>query len=422
MNIFFKILLAPVKKIFSGKGYAMQFLYWRFQHFYNVKRLVKKVRKKEKIRVVFLLTDLGAWKTELLYLKMKEHTRFEPFLVIVPTEEEDDTENLIRYFERKKYQYCLYSYDDNIGRLLKADILMFQKPYFGNTSYGRFAYYKHLSYLFCYVNYAFHSINENWSVNEKFLNYAWQVYFENSLCVQGLEQVMDNKARNVLITGLPMQDEHLLENNNIGVNPWKNKKKLKRIIWAPHHTILADSIIPYSTFLEYCDAMIGIAKKYKDKVQFAFKPHPLLYNMLVYLWGKEKTDNYYLQWEIMENCQLESGKYTDLFKYSDAMIHDCVSFTIEYHYTKNPVLYLEKDLHHADKLNAFGKKAYELHYKAHCLEDIEQFIQNVIYDIDPMKLEREEFYRTSLMPPHGKTACENILNAILGEAEYKMTP
>ena len=36
-----------------------------------------------------------------------------------------------------------------------------------------------------------------------------------------------------------------------------------------------------------------------------------------------------------------------------------------------------------------------------------------------MKSEREHFYNKYLIPPHGKTACENIINAILGQEEYK---
>ena len=101
------------------------------------------------------------------------------------------------------------------------------------------------------------------------------------------------------------------------------------------------------------------------------------------------------------------------------MIHDCASFTIEYHYTLNPVLYLIKDEHHADCLNTFATKAFDLHYKASNKIEIEKFIQNVIEDKDPMRMKREQFYNECLLPPNGKTACQNIINAILGEEEYK---
>ena len=54
--------------------------------------------------------------------------------------------------------------------------------------------------------------------------------------------------------------------------------------------------------------------------------------------------------------------------------------------------------------NAFSQKA-----------DIYSFILDVINGIDPLKEEKEKFYNDSLTPPNGKTACENIINSILGE-------
>ena len=49
---------------------------------------------------------------------------------------------------------------------------------------------------------------------------------------------------------------------------------------------------------------------------------------------------------------------------------------------------------------------------------IEKFVQNVIDDIDPRKEEREQFFKDYLLPPHGRSACENIIAAILGEYPY----
>ena len=61
------------------------------------------------------------------------------------------------------------------------------------------------------------------------------------------------------------------------------------------------------------------------------------------------------EWESLSNAQLETGKYVDLFMTSDAMIHDCGSFTIEYHYTLKPVMYLVKGEEHTKMmiLNTF---------------------------------------------------------------------
>ena len=62
----------------------------------------------------------------------------------------------------------------------------------------------------------------------------------------------------------------------------------------------------------------------------------------------------------------------------------------------------------------YAKEAYDLHYKGKCADDIEQFIQNVIEGIDPLKEKRAALKRQHLLPPNGRTACENIIHSILG--------
>ena len=59
------------------------------------------VRNKKNIRVLFPLGNLGAWKTESLYVAMLAHPRFKPILLIGKSGEDDDRENLIRYCKFK---------------------------------------------------------------------------------------------------------------------------------------------------------------------------------------------------------------------------------------------------------------------------------------------------------------------------------
>jgi hypothetical protein len=177
--------------------------------------------------------------------------------------------------------------------------------------------------------------------------------------------------------------------------------------------------IEYSTFLDNADFMLDMAVKYRDQVQWAFKPHPILRGKLEKIWGRERTDAYYRKWQELENCQLENGAYQALFLYSDAMIHDCGSFTVEYHLTGKPVLYLVNGKNHQSNITRFSRQGYDLHYKAKTTAEIEQFIINVINDVDPLLSQRLKFRAENLIAPNGKTACENIIHAILGEEEYK---
>lgn len=381
---------------------------------------VCKIRKKGKIRVLFVLTEVGPWKTKLLYEAMLDNPRFTPVLGITEsTEIPYAKQQLQSFLEKYKFEYV--DLDEGISENLSADIIFYQKPY--DSCYKRNIYYKHhLCSLFCYVYYSFHTSNLPWGVNQNLFNFVWQQYFENKLVASPLRlSLMNDKGKQAVVTGLPIQDQLMIPKEKF-VDPWKKQDyPKKRIIYAPHHTIGNEHLsgLALSSFMENGEIMLELMHKYKDKVQWAFKPHPLLYSKLIKIWGQEKTDRYYDEWKKAENSQYENGEYDALFKYSDAMIHDCSSFTIEYHYTKNPVMYLIRQQGLESSYNEFGQKAFDLHYKGHTKEDIEQFIQNVIDGIDPMKEEREKFYNEHLIPPYGKTACQNIINAILGEEEYK---
>ena len=369
---------------------------------------VRQIRKKKIINVAFVLSDLGKWKTELLFRAMQEHPCFSPIIYVVPYSNEDnnDIAYLIDYLEKNNYPFHKMGFNQKFAYRLRPDILFYQEPYSGNIR-------RNILSLYCFVPYAFHTTDAKWFVDTPMLNIAWQVYFENSLAVKYVSNVMKNRGRNCFVTGLPYTDLFSLPLSSYP-NPWKQQDgKKKKIIWAPHHTINSDQFVCHSTFLEYFEAFLSLAHKYKDYIQVAFKPHPLLKSKLYRIWGMERTDNYYSQWESGENIQLVMGNYVPLFLNSDAMIHDCGSFTVEYHYTKKPVMYLVNEKFNEDNLNEFGRRAFELHYLGRDAKEIEAFITNIIEGKDDLKNAREQFYQECLLPPDGNNASENIINAII---------
>ena len=292
---------------------------------------IKKIRKKDKIKVLFVLTELGPWKTEILYLAMQKHPRFEPVLGVTTSPEDASFRKPLEdYLNKKKYEWNSIN-GRIISEEIQPDIIFYQKPYY--SAYNEDVRYdRHWNALFCYVYYAFNSVELDFATNVGLYNFAWQIYYENEMSAQCRRPLMKNKGKNIVVTGMPIQDMLLKPKSNFD-DPWKQLGQLKRIIYAPHHTIgdIHFDGIEFSTFLSNADVMLEFAKKYKNQVQWAFKPHPLLYKNLVSVWGEERTDHYYQQWASLPNSQLELGRYEALFKYSDAMIHDCASFTIEYH-------------------------------------------------------------------------------------------
>lgn len=383
-----------------------------------VKSLPRKaefLRKKTKISVAFVVSDLAEWKTELLYARMQVHPRFNPIILVVQGlgVSEERTLEVVDYCKGEKYNYENMDGRKTIWDTVHPDIIFYQKPYCNGNVADRYGFHKNLKSLFCYADYGFFTENSKRLINTKLHNISWQLYFENETTYKERAQLMDNHGVNGVVTGSPISEMFMRKDHP---NPWKYQgKQKKRIIWAPHHSIPELNLLfSYSTFLHYYEFMLKMADDYKDFIQIAFKPHPLLYLRLLKIWPEERVEAYFNEWNTRDNTQLELGDYVGLMMHSDAMIHDCVSFRMEYHYTQNPVMFLEEESSPAPNINEVGKIAYNLHYKGHSEQDIKEFIDNIIKGIDPLKKDRVDFYNQFLLPPNSKTASENIIDSILG--------
>lgn len=368
--------------------------------------------KNEPIRVLFILSCLAKWKTESLYVAMTRHPKFEPIIGIsfthtdFPSEIADKTTNLESYLRIKGYNYIELSLLNMSGGI-KPDIVFYNEASTADDFVKAFP-----NALFCYVCYCFATAIEKSLLNSYYQNACWLYFVENKMLIDYAKSLMDNKAVNMIPTGLPMVDE-LTKDKSEFIDPWKEQAcPKKRIIWAPHHTIEeGGGGLHFSTFMDIAEDMLEIAERYSDIIQFAFKPHPVLRTRLNIAWGKNKTDDYYNKWATLSNTQLEEGDYVGLFLHSDAMIHDSASFIVEYLYTNKPCMFLVNGRDH--HLNKFAKMCYDQHYLGKSKGDVIQFITDIINDVDSRKKERLDFINENLLMHNGETACGNIINEIL---------
>lgn len=377
---------------------------------------VKKIRKKDRIRVLFVIAELGPWKTELLYKAMLAHQRFDPYLGVTLSPESPLAKStLINYLKKQGYEFCDLDGKKNLN-IVHPDIVIYQKPY-EHTYLQDIKFTDNLDKLFCYTNYYFFNTKEPAIYQGDVLfKIAWQVYVESESVKKEMEILTGCNNSVIKATGIPMADR-LLKQSTWSENPWKCINK-KRIIYAPHHSIGNEHTgsIDFGTFDKYGEFILNLAEKYKGKIHMAFKPHPVLYSKLVRLWGQQKTDDYYRKWSELENTQFEDGEYTALFQYSDAMIHDCNSFSIEYLYTKKPVMYLVSNDLHTNNISELGKKCFYAHYLGYSKEDIERFIIDIINGKDPYFAKRQEVFNSDLKPCGENDACTNIIETIIGKS------
>lgn len=385
-------------------------------------RAARALQGKTVINVAFQLTNSSSWKNDYLFSAMVQSRRYHPYIVIMPPTyfRHNDQKSIDAtidatecYVKKKGYEYIL-PYDRqhhrwlDFRRKMKPDIMFFSVPY--KDTPPRYYIYRFRHTLTCLIPYGFSSLNLlKLNYGLIFHGLVGMFMVETTIHKQTAASVAFNKAVNCVVTGYP-GIEVFMHKDYVPQMLWKPQETNKRrVIWAPHHTI--DGGADISTFLRYYDDMLVLAERYADKVQFVFKPHPVLQMKLHKLWGEERTKEYYQRWQSLSNAQLEEGPYVDIFLTSDALIHDCGSFTAEYLYVGKPCMYLVSDGDMEAKFSTFGKMAFAQYYKGRSLVDIENFIEQVVIaGDDPMAEQRHQFYKDYLYSD--KMPSERILAAI----------
>lgn len=390
-------------------------------------KLVASLHDKSQLRIVFFVFQDSIWKYEELYRRMEKHDAFEPIVVVIPYKNYGK-ENMLSEMEKtynsfiskkyktiKAYQEKTQSWLD-VKKELNPDIIYFTTPHRLTTP--EYLINNYTDRLTAYVPYGIMAANiEEEQYNQIFHNLAWRCYYETPIHKQLAEKFADNNGKNVVVTGFPGCDI-FMDKTYKPVDVWKNKNpNVKRIIWAPHHTIEANTTLySYSNFMDYHRFFLSMVEYFGGALQIAFKPHPIL-KLKLYEhpdWGITQTNDYYQRWNTELNCQLEEGAYEDLFLTSDGIIHDSISFISEYCYTGKPALFMVRDEQVLNMFNEFGKTALKLSYLAKNEQDIYRFVENVIIKKeDSLENERTMFVENVLTPENGKTASENIFNDAL---------
>ena len=393
------------------------------------KRALQRLKGKKSIKCVFFATFDSSWQYDKVFQLMQSHPRFDPLVLVCPVVN-NGFENMVRrmkecmdYFTQKGYP-VVKAYDEvhdihiNVIKELAPDLIFYSSPYEGLVD-ERYYITNYLDILGVYVPYFINSGPDPKFSNDALLhNLVWRKYSEYSQEKESAIKEQRVHGRNIVVTGYPEIEDLIKDIDKISLDDWKIKDpSFKRIIWAPHHTIKR-SAYAQTCFMPMCDFMLEMAQKYRDHVQFVFKPHPLLYNNLEKIWGKEKTDNYYSKWKNSPNTSYQEGQYIELFHSSDAMIHDCGSFVFEYLFMKKPVLRPVYTVPLEEMYGDLGLDCLAQHYKAYNKDDVETFIKNVIGGVDPLKEQREKFVDEILMPKG--IPSQNILNDILDSIDQQI--
>lgn len=389
-----------------------------------LKRKVKEVAAKDKIEVVFFAMNVAMWHYQGVYELLSREERFNCHIVLTsarqysPEQRTAALKALREFFDAQGIIYIDFDEERDEGYdvtgKINPDIVFYPQPY-DDQYVPAHSYFNFTSKLICYIPYSVNVIKDYRLLCDLPIhNLAWKVYCPLQADKEMAGRLARNHGRNWVVSGYYNLDKYLSDEQN---DVWKIKDRtIKRLIWAPHFSIMPLStwLKSRSNFLWMAQMMLDVAEQYKGRLQIAFKPHPWLKAELYKHpdWGQEKTDAYYDRWANLENAQLETGGYVDLFKTSDAMIHDSASFTAEYLYVNKPVAFVATDFEHIRSDHSkFGCAALDQHYVVHNEDEVREFIDRVVIGGEDTKREqRTRFFDTVLKPNVSGTMGQFIVN------------
>ena len=387
--------------------------------------LLNKVRQSGRASICFLVSSLPMWRLQDFYELLAKDSRFSlqiillPFQTYAPKERDRCMRELKQFFDKRNCPYEMFDSPSiqNQWKERRPDIIFYQQLY--STIYPEpFEIDLNLDKLICFIPYSLMTCRGDWVYNTKHTNVAWKLFYPTRMHLDFARRHSFNRAGNVSVVGEPNAVKYL---SSAYAFPWKpqSEGRPKRVIWAPHFSISETGYLHRASFLWMAELMKEIVRQYEGRIQFVLKPHPRLVSSLYSHpdWGEEKTNRYFDWWNSAPNAQVETGQYIDLFMTSDAMIHDCGSFTAEYLYTNKPVLFVSNDFKGAySSLDYFGTKCMDLHYKGGSEEDVFSFLDKVVLgEDDPLAAERRRFYDDILVNEASREVGKNIYQIMTQE-------
>ena len=385
---------------------------------------VKKIRRKDKIKVGFILYDSAMWCGDDLYNHFAANERFEVTVLLCLRKDRGNDKNEFvikdfwRHFEQlKSHNLNVVALDTQESYFPPQDILIYLTPYSKYllpdlTRFGSIL----ARTLVAYIPYGFNSSLINLA-NYAVYRVSWKFFFTSRV-----ERDMYAKKNAIGITrgiysGYPRTDLFFKDDMNFQFE-WKMARPdAKKIIWAPHHTIPDTEILHYATFQWNYKFMYEFAKNHPE-ISWVVKPHPNLVwqTILAKIFpSAEAFEEYMQKWNELPNAQVYTGGYYQaIFATSDGMIHDCGSFIAEYQFVDKPMIFLTRV---GEEFNDNGKLILEASYlvDGKDLDGIAETIKKVFIDGNDFKAgERKKVFDKYLnyTKANGMLASEFIYHSL----------
>ncbi|MBR0061884.1 MAG: CDP-glycerol glycerophosphotransferase family protein, partial [Selenomonadaceae bacterium] len=366
----------------------------------------EKIRRKDKIKVGFVLYDSSTWCGNDLYNFFARDERFEPTVFLsMRTDGYEKNKVIQKEFLRQTEQFKsaglnVVAVDEN-STILEQDLIFYLIPYDQRLQQAFKLLNINAKTLTAFIPYSIEVGKRYDATFTSIVRVAWKQFFPSQLTLEMYNRKSPAGTPQRVYSGYPKLDVFFKHDSDFHFD-WKmTRPDAKKIIWAPHHSVNGWSI-GTATFQWNHQFMYEFAKAHPE-ISWIVKPHSNLpVNAL-----RAKVfptiaayEEYFQKWDALPNAKVVTGAYyQEIFATSDGIIHDCGSFTTEYQYLNKPMIYLVHDM---QIFNELGSTILEASYTVdgRDLEGIAAMIQRVIIDEDDYKaVERREVFDKYLNYP-----------------------
>ena len=400
-------------------------------------KIQQRVKKRGFIKVDFLVANLSMFACRSLVEKMQRDPRFRVRVIAIPDLRWAKTDSLKEYRKCIKDLTQIYGHDVVSQAVLNPEsrypvlvnifednpeVVFYPLPYDVSYTPYNIPYAVRSNVLPAYINYTF-PCNKYCEDVFRGINYSnlWMVSLETQFQLNNYKQNGYVNGDNAVVAGYSKMDELYditRSIDRIKSHTYNGKIYERIIIIAPHHSLKGgyNSTMHLANFLKYAEFFQELPKNFSN-ILFVFRPHPALFPLLKQdnFWGEKRLEEYLKRLQENNNVVLsEEGNYFYWFAASDAMIHDCASFTVEYLYTGKPCCYMLKSESEVGEIfDDFGKQCLDCHYHAFNEKDIVKFIEEeVLKGHDSKRNIRTKFTHEALLKDYPRSS-EKIMNYLV---------
>lgn len=361
------------------------------------KMSLKKLRRKNKINIAFVLYDSSMWCGDEIYKSFAKDKRYEPTVFLCLRQDKLNMETTVKDFyhgveQLKAKGLNVVSVVDKNAAIPRQDVFIFLTPYLEVLPTAFSLANIPAETLLTYIPYGL--VTATWDTTKNpLLHVVWKIFFETEFSLREHEQNAEVENFCGHYSGHPKMDIFFDDKADFKYD-WKMAQpNSRKIIWAPHFSIREG--IKYSTFHYNYQFMYEYARAHPE-ISWVVKPHPnLLFSAVeAGLFPSVKAFEEYLQkWNDLPNAKVETGAYYQaIFATSDGMILDSGSFISEYQYVHKPMIFLTRD---TQKFNSLGDEIMKIIYRVDGknFQGIAELMQKIFIEgRDEMFEERMKFF------------------------------